>query len=313
MKCVVTGAAGFIGSHVAERLVSEGHDVTGVDAFTDYYDVSVKQRNLAKLRDEPRFTFVESDVMSDQGLRSLEGAEVVFHLAGQPGVRPSWESQFRTYVERNVLVTQAILEAARMSGVGRIVYASSSSVYGNQPAYPCTESVKVQPFSPYGVTKLAGEHLCQLYSENYGLATVALRYFTVYGPRQRPDMAFSKFIRAALAGQPVTVTGDGLQVRDFTYVGDVVAATVAAGSAAVDSGTVLNISGGDSVTVLEVLDMLADAAEVDLRITQTPAVPGDVLRTGGSNDAARAVLGWTPRVGVKEGLRHQVEWEMARC
>jgi nucleoside-diphosphate-sugar epimerase len=312
MKCLVTGAAGFIGSHLVDNLLQQGHDVLGVDRLTDYYDVDQKRSNLAAAMAHENFEFLESDVSSPEALARLDGTDVVYHLAGQPGVRFSWERDFQVYLECNVAATQALLEAARHSFVRRIVYASSSSVYGNQDVYPCDESVRPQPYSPYGVTKLAAEHLCSLYAANYGTPTVSLRYFSVYGPRQRPDMAFSRFIRTGLAGGRLTVTGDGRQVRDFTFVDDVVRATAAAGTCDVAPGTVLNVAGGQSVTVNDVLAIIEQALGRELDVGHVPDEAGDVRRTGGARWLAEDMLGWVPAVTVGEGLPRQVEWEIRR-
>jgi nucleoside-diphosphate-sugar epimerase len=312
MKCLVTGAAGFIGSHLVDTLIQQGHDVLGVDRLTDYYDVDQKRSNLAAAMAHPNFEFMELDVSARRVLGRLDGTDVVYHLAGQPGVRFSWEHDFHVYLERNVAVTQALLEAARHSHVGRIVYASSSSVYGNQAVYPCDESARPQPYSPYGVTKLAAEHLCGLYAANYGTPTVSLRYFSVYGPRQRPDMAFSRFIRAGIAGRSIKVTGDGTQVRDFTFVDDVVTATAAAGIRDIAPGTVLNVAGGQSATVHDVIAIIEQALGSKLDVGYVPDVAGDVTRTGGSGKLAEKVLGWVPTVTVAEGLPRQVEWELRR-
>ncbi len=312
MKCLVTGAAGFIGSHLVDNLLQQGHDVLGVDRLTDYYDVDQKRSNLAAASAHDNFELLESDVSAPEALARLDSTDVVYHLAGQPGVRFSWERDFHVYLECNVAATQALLEAACHASVRRIVYASSSSVYGNQAVYPCDESVRPQPYSPYGVTKLAAEHLCSLYAANYGTPTVSLRYFSVYGPRQRPDMAFSRFIRTGLAGGRLTVTGDGTQVRDFTYVDDVVAATAAAGVREVAPGTVLNVAGGQSVTVHEVIAIIERALGHELDVQYVPDVAGDVTRTGGAGWLAEDVLGWVPAVTVGEGLPRQVEWEIRR-
>jgi UDP-glucuronate 4-epimerase len=308
MRVLVTGAAGFIGSHLVETALAAGHTVVGLDAFTDYYDVEVKRSNVGPLLTDDRFTLVEADLQTDDLAPLVDGADVVFHLAGQPGVRLSWSDGFVDYVGRNVLATQRLLEAARTARVGRIVYASSSSVYGNAAEYPTHEAMLPAPHSPYGVTKLAGEHLCGLYAANWGTPTTVLRYFTVYGPRQRPDMGLHRFISAALDERPLPLFGDGEQIRDFTYVGDVVAATLAAGTTDLPPGTVLNVAGGGSITVNALLDLLGEVAERPLTIDRQPDQPGDVRITGGSVARARELLGWEPRVGIAEGVRAEYEW-----
>src|SRR5262245_64919423 len=220
---LVTGVAGFIGSHLAERLLRDGVRVTGVDCFTDYYDPAIKRRNLERARSHPEFALVELD-LGEADLAALPDVQVVYHQAAQPGVRASWGADFAIYTHHNVLATQRLLERYRGSSLERFVYASSSSVYGDAERYPTDEGLLPRPLSPYGVTKLAGEHLALLYARNFGMPVVALRYFTVYGPRQRPDMAFHRFCRALLTGQAITVYGDGRQSRDFTFVADAVEA-----------------------------------------------------------------------------------------
>lgn len=305
MSVLITGVAGFVGSALARRLLGEGEHVIGVDAFTDYYDPALKKANLATLPVE-NFTFVNADLNMLDLDDLLTGVSVIFHEAGQPGVRSSWGTDFATYVDANVLATQRLLEAARRSpDLRRLVYASSSSVYGNATAYPTTEDAVPRPHSPYGVTKLAAEHLCTLYAGNFGVPTVSLRYFTVYGPGQRPDMAFNRFIRAALADEPIELYGTGEQVRDFTFVDDVVDANLRSATRDVPPGSVFNVAGGTSVTVNEVLDVLGGLLGHPLRVQRMEAVPGDVRRTGGSADRIRQALGWAPTVGIADGLRAQ--------
>jgi UDP-glucuronate 4-epimerase len=312
MKAMVTGAAGFIGSHLVERLLQQGDMVVAVDSLTDYYDLDQKRSNLAGYQAQESVDVVLQDLADPSVLDRVAEVDVVFHLAGQPGVRLSWDRNFATYVERNIDRTQQLLEAARLAGLARLVYASSSSVYGNQPVYPVDEDAVPHPFSPYGVTKLAAEHMCSLYAQNYGLSTVALRFFTVYGPRQRPDMAFSKFIRATLDGRPITVTGDGSAIRDFTYVADIVSALVAAGSADVAPGRVYNTCGTESVNVNDTIRVIGEAVGVEPAVVRGPVVPGDVQRTGGVSDLARAELGWTAEVDLATGIAQQVAWERDR-
>lgn len=308
MQALVTGCAGFIGSHLTDTLLAEGHRVRGVDAFTHYYDPETKRANLARALTHPRFEMVEADLRHESMTDLLDGIDLAFHLAGQPGVRASWGESFATYVEHNVLATQRLLEAVRTHPIDRLVFASSSSVYGNAPQYPTTEDDVPHPHSPYGVTKLAAEHLCGLYAANHGIHTVSLRYFTVYGPRQRPDMAFARFLDAALAGRPIVRYGDGEQTREYTYVSDIVAATVAASSAAVSPGSVLNVGGGSEMTVNAILALMGELLGRDPEVEQRPDRPGDVRRTGGSAARAHTELGWTPEVDLRAGIAAQLEW-----
>ena len=305
---LVTGAAGFIGSHVAERLVAEGYRVLGVDAFTDYYPRSVKEANLARLVGQPRFQLVEADLVHADLGPLLSEADYIFHQAGQPGVRPSWGKDFDVYLNDNIRATQRLLEAARVAGrVRQLIYASSSSVYGETRDLPLREESLTRPYSPYGVTKLAGEHLCSLYHANHGLPTVSLRYFTVYGPRQRPDMGFHKFIQAALTDRPIVVYGDGEQTRDFTFVGDAAEANWLAMKPRA-SGAVLNIGGGSRVSVNHVLATLEDILGQTVRREHQPPQPGDVSHTWADTSRARAVLGFAPAVSLRDGLAQEVEW-----
>jgi nucleoside-diphosphate-sugar epimerase len=309
---LVTGCAGFIGSTLTDALLASGHVVRGVDAFTDYYDPGRKRDNLRGARQSSNFEMVEADVTNADLTALLEGIDVVYHLAGQPGVRVSWSDGFAVYVTHNVLATQRLLEAVRSRPVRRFVYASSSSVYGNATQYPVTEIDLPQPHSPYGVTKLAAEHLCSLYADNWDLPTVSLRYFSVYGPRQRPDMGFDRFFDAVLHDRPIPVFGTGKQVRDFTYVDDVVAATIAAGSAEIAPGAVCNIAGGSSVSVEELIPMINDIAGRCATVERLPAQPGDVDRTGGSIVLARELLGWEPQMPLRDGLIAQFETIQSR-
>ncbi len=311
MRTLVTGAAGFIGSHLVEHLLSDGHEVVGLDAFTDYYDPTRKHQNVTNALASPRFRLVDAAIVDAPLEDLLDGVEGVFHLAGQPGVRLSWDEGFRQYVDANIVATQRLLEACRHSSVERLVYASSSSVYGNSGTWPSRESDLPAPHSPYGVTKLAAEHLANLYAANWGLPTVSLRYFTVYGPRQRPDMAIHRLIESARSGQPFPMYGDGSQVRDFTFVGDIVAATVAAmAEADVPLGTVLNVAGGSSTTVKDLIALVASTVGRPIAVDELPASAGDVQRTGGATDRAREILGWQPVTTLPEGVAAQVAWQL---
>jgi len=311
MRALVTGAAGFVGSSISAELLASGWDVRGVDALSDYYDPALKRENLERLAPGLELTIGELQHLDLPSL--LDGVDVVFHQAGQPGVRSSWGTEFGVYLEANVAATQALLEAVRRAPhVERVVYASSSSVYGDAERFPTSELDRPAPISPYGVTKLAAEHLCSLYASQFGLPTVSLRYFTVFGPRQRPDMAFTRFLTAAAKGDPVTVFGTGEQVRDFTFVDDVVAANVLAATTDIKPGTVLNIAGGTNVSVNEVLEEIGSLAGSSVAVRRLDRSDGDVARTGGDASRAREVLGWEPRVGIAEGLARQWEWVCGR-
>ncbi|MFC9760542.1 NAD-dependent epimerase/dehydratase family protein [Rhodococcus jostii] len=309
MKVVVTGAAGFIGSSLVERLLDDGYDVIGIDSLTDYYSIDLKLGNLRAITSS-KFKFLNIDINSANLDELLPDVDYIFHLAGQPGVRSSWGTEFETYTSRNILATQRLLEASHKVGtIKRFVYASSSSIYGDSERYPTFEADAPHPLSPYGVSKLAAEHLCSLYANNFGVPTISLRYFTVYGPRQRPDMAFTRFLEAAVRGKEVTIYGDGEQVRDFTYVGDIVRANILAATVPdVPPGTILNVSGGSHVSVNQVLGLVAEISGAGLNVTYGAGVAGDVRRTGGSTDKIRSVLGWTPTVDLSAGLTRQLEW-----
>ncbi|HVC78753.1 MAG TPA: NAD-dependent epimerase/dehydratase family protein [Candidatus Micrarchaeaceae archaeon] len=307
MRVVVTGAAGFIGSHLSEQMLAAGHEVVGVDCFADYYERSRKEQNLEKSRSHDRFRFEAADLVDVELAPLLDGADVVYHLAGQPGVRPSWGSQFDRYVRDNVIATQRLLEALKEVPIKRFVFAGSSSVYGDAERLPTKETALPRPVSPYGVTKLAAEHLTLLYFKNFGMPAVSVRYFTVYGPRQRPDMAFSRFMQAITAGEEIEVFGDGEQTREFTYVSDAVAGTIKASAADV-AGQIFNLGGGSRVTVNQVLATLEEISGLTVRRRQLPAAPGDPRHTGASINLARERLGWEPRVPLAQGLAKQWEW-----
>ena len=309
---VVTGVAGFIGSHLAEALVERGHEVVGIDCFTPAYPPAEKRRNLARLLPHPHFRLVEGDLVTLALDAWLEGAAVVFHQAAQPGVRASWGRDFAVYVHHNVLGTQCLLEACARAQVPRLVAASSSSVYGDAPDYPTTEESITRPVSPYGVTKLASEHLCLAYARPgvSALSVATLRYFTVYGARQRPDMAFRRFLGAAYAGEPIVVYGDGEQTRDFTHVQDAVRANLLAMSAPIHAEAI-NVGGGRRVTVNEVLDLIGRLTGRRLRVERAPAQAGDARHTGADGTRAEALLGYRPEVQLEDGLAEQAHWVAA--
>lgn len=303
-RYVVTGCAGFVGSHLTEALLERGDAVVGVDAFTDYYARSTKEANLRGARGEPAFTLVEAD-LSEADIGPLAaGADGIFHLAAQPGVRGSWGESFQTYVRDNILVTQRLFEAAAAAGV-RIVMASTSSVYGNAETYPTREDAVPSPVSPYGVTKLACESLARTYGECFGLQVVLLRYFTVYGPRQRPDMAFARIISALRAGEPFVIYGTGEQSRDFTFVDDAVAATTAAMEAGT-AGTVYNVGGGSETSLNEAIAICEGLVGEPLQVVHDPVARGDVRRTGADTTLLRSHLGWRPETTLPDGLAAQL-------
>ena len=310
---LVTGAAGFIGSHLAERLVAAGFHVIGLDCFTDYYPRREKEANLAALRPAPNFAFVEGDLnkLDLRALLARENVRYVLHNAGQAGVRPSWGRHFEEYVSRNILATQALLEACVNIPLARFVFASSSSVYGDAAKFPTSEDELPRPVSPYGVTKLAAEHLCFLYARQFHLPVTALRYFTVYGPRQRPDMAFRIFIRALLRDEPLHILGDGEQTREFTYVDDIVEANLLALRAKNGSGGVYNIGGGTRIALNAAIELLAEVVGVRLRVQYEPRAAGDHRHGGADISRARRELNYEPRVSLEQGLQRQVEWQRA--
>ena len=307
MRALVTGVAGFVGSTLAERLVDSGADVVGLDCFTDYYPRPMKERNLAALRGHERFRFVESRVQDADLGALLADRTHLFHLAAQAGVRKSWGRDFAVYLENNIEATQVLLEACTRLALDRIVYASSSSVYGDDTPMPFHEDAVPRPVSPYGVSKLAGEQLCYLYHVNFGLPTVSLRYFTVYGPRQRPDMGFHRFLRATIRGEPITVYGDGEQTRDFTFVADAVGATIAAATRGVP-GRVYNIGGGSRVSINQVFEMIGRVTGSQPRLNLDPAQKGDMRHTYADTSRARCDLAFAPTVGLEEGLAAEYRW-----
>ena len=308
MRAFVTGAAGFIGSTLAEQLLADGAEVVGLDCFTDYYPRAIKERNLRVLTSQPRFRFVESPIHDADLARILADRTHVFHLAAQAGVRKSWGRDFAIYTINNIDATQMLLEAACVApALERFVYASSSSVYGDGVPIPMREDARPQPVSPYGVSKLAAEQLCFLYYKNHAVPAVSLRYFTVYGPRQRPDMAFHRFLRATLQDEPIRLYGDGEQTRDFTFVHDAVAATIAAAVRGVP-GRVYNIGGGSRVSVNDVLEMIGRVVGRKPLIAIDPEQKGDMRHTFADTTLAKTDLAFAPRVGLAQGLAAEYDW-----
>jgi nucleoside-diphosphate-sugar epimerase len=310
-RLFITGAAGFIGSHLAERCLEQGHSVLGVDSLTSYYEPELKRANVKHLSSHMSWTFLEGDLVDLDLASLLDGIDVVFHLAAQPGVRASWGQTFGAYVDSNVTALQRLLEASRSAALERFVFASSSSVYGDAERLPTNEETPLQPISPYGATKALGEHLCRLYHRSHALPTVLLRYFTVYGPRQRPDMAFNKLISAALEHEEIIIYGDGGQTRDFTFVGDAVDGTIAAATNG-HSGVVYNLGGGARTSMNEVLEMIADLTAEELNVRRVAAQAGDARDTAADTSRARAQLGFAPSRSLYEGLSEQVAWHQGK-
>jgi nucleoside-diphosphate-sugar epimerase len=305
MRCVVTGAAGFIGSHLCERLLADGNQVVGIDCFTDYYPRTVKERNLIGFRDHRHFTFREHDLSTGVPWDLVAGAEYVFHLAAMAGLTRSW-NDFDTYNRHNVTATHRLLESLKgSSSLKKLIYASTSSVYGKYASGD--EGLPTRPSSPYGITKLAGEQLCRMFGDEFGIPAVVLRFFSVYGPRQRPDMGYNLFIDAILRGKPIKLTGDGLQIRGNTYIADCIEAVVRSTQAM--PGETFNLGGGELVTVLEVFRKLERIIGRPAIIERHPARKGDQLATGADVSKLTRHLGWKPMMGIDDGLAKQVEWQ----
>lgn len=306
---IVTGAAGFIGSHLAETLLQQGKQVIGIDQVNDYYDTRLKRNNIEVLQKYPSFKLIEADIQALDWQAILDGVEVIYHQAAQAGVRASWGEGFRHYTERNINATQIILEAAKgFPSLKRLVFASTSSVYGNAETLPTPESICPQPVSPYGITKLAAERLCWLYHQNFGIPVTALRYFTVYGPRQRPDMAFHKFFKAAIADEAIPIYGDGQQTRDFTFISDAIAANLAAATVPEAVGEVFNIGGGSRVILADVLDQMETVVGHPIRRNYIEKAMGDARHTGADVSKANKILGYNPQISLLEGLQKEWEW-----
>jgi len=303
MRALVTGCAGFIGSSLVDRLLRDGYEVIGIDRFSDYYARDLKERNLSSAMEHPRFALLEEDILD---MDDFPPVDYVFHLAAQAGVRASWGRSFEVYTRDNILATQRLLEFYKSRKIRKFVYSSSSSVYGDVEL-PMREDRMVQPVSPYGVTKLAAEHLCSLYWKNHGVPTVSLRYFTVYGPRQRPDMGINKFVRAVLNGEAITVYGDGTQTRDFTYIDDVVEANVLAATSDV-RGEVFNIGGGNRISVNDLIAAIEAATGKSAAVEHSTEQKGDVKDTRADTRKAAELLGWHARTGIARGLERYVDW-----
>lgn len=306
---IVTGVGGFIGSHLAETLLNQGDKVIGIDEFNDYYNPTLKRQNISQFQDHPGFQLIENDIQSLNWSELLVDVDIVYHQAAQAGVRASWGGGFRDYTERNINATQIILEAAiDAPNLKRLVYASTSSVYGNAETFPTPETVCPQPVSPYGITKLAAERLGKLYHQNFGVPCVYLRYFTVYGPRQRPDMAFHKFFKWILQDQPISIYGDGQQTRDFTFISDAVAANLLAAIVPLAVGEVFNIGGGSRVVLAEVINIMERIVGRPIKKNFVEKARGDARHTSADVSKAKTILGYQPQVSLTEGLRQEWEW-----
>ncbi|TKJ34350.1 UDP-glucose 4-epimerase [bacterium (candidate division B38) B3_B38] len=310
MKSVVTGAAGFIGSHLAEELLEIGHQVVGIDSFTEFYPRQMKESNLFTLQNNNKFRLVEGRLQDLNLERVLSGADYIFHMAAQAGVRTSWGESFSDYVDNNIIATQVLLESCKKLHLKKLVYASSSSVYGDVDELPMSEDMKLCPISPYGVTKLAGERLSSVYHKSYRIPVIILRYFTVYGPRQRPDMAFHRFLRAAIDGNTIVIYGDGSQTRDFTYVSDAVRATLAAVEKG-KTGKVYNIGGGNRVSLKYALGVIKRVVGEKLKVKWDDFHRGDMRHTYADTTRAKRELHFTPQVDLEAGLKQQYQWMLS--
>ncbi|MGA1624014.1 MAG: NAD-dependent epimerase/dehydratase family protein [Synechocystis sp.] len=309
LTSLITGVAGFIGSHLAETLLNQGHHIIGIDELNNYYDRRQKQTNLQLLQQYPHFTFIADSIQNLNWKTLLHNVQIIYHQAAQAGVRASWGQNFKDYTERNLNATQIILEACReTTSLQRLVFASSSSVYGNAETIPTTEQTPTQPVSPYGITKLAAEQLCHLYHHHFGVPITSLRYFTVYGPRQRPDMAFHKFFRATLQNQPITILGDGQQTRNYTYVSDIVAANLAAATSDQALGQIINIGGNACVSLETILNLIEKITQIPLEKNYLPYAVGDAKHTNADITLAAQLLNYRPQIDLETGLTKEWQW-----
>ena len=310
MNILVTGACGFIGTNLCQSLLQDGYFIIGIDAFTENYELRIKRENQRVLEQYEKFSLIECDLLDVDLAPLVEGIDVIFHLAGQPSVHNSWGDDFQVYSNRNIVLTQKLLRAANEAKVKRFINSSSSSIFGRVNSTPTKENDRKNPISPYGVTKLAAENLVTLYGSEFGLSTVSLRYFTVYGPRQRPDMAFNKLIKASKNGERFPLHGDGSQIRDFTYVGDVVEANKLAAFASLKSGAVFNIGGGSPISMKKAIEMIEEIMDRRIEIEFTPLGPGNPMVTTSDCSAALTTFGWKPKIDIYDGLKAQVKWQL---
>jgi UDP-glucuronate 4-epimerase len=310
MIALVTGACGFIGTNLCLSLLDEGHKVIGVDAFTNNYGRDRKVLNKSDLQKYANFKLLEIDLLVSPLEHLLENIDVVYHLAGHPSVQNSWGEDFKLYIDRNILLTQRLLRAAAEVECPKFVNSSSSSIYGRAGTTPTVENSEKIPISPYGVTKLAAENLVTLFGSEFGLNTISLRYFTVFGPRQRPDMAFNKLIRAGLEGSKFPLYGDGSQIRDFTFVADVVEANKLAAGTSVDAGSVFNVGGGSPTSMREAISMIEEILGLTIELELQPLGPGNPMITKADCNAAKTLLGWKPEINIYDGLKRQVDWQL---
>jgi UDP-glucose 4-epimerase len=307
MNYLVTGAAGFIGSHLCKKLIRDGAHIVAIDAFTDFYSRSIKENNIRSLVNHPHFKFIPADILEIELDKIMDKVDVVFHFAAQPGVRTSWGTDFSIYTKNNIDATQKLLEAAKTSKLKKFIYASSSSVYGLSPKLPMTETSTLHPYSPYGVTKLAAENLCFLYYKNYGIPCVSLRFFTVYGPGQRPDMAFHKFFKSILLGEEITIFGDGQQTRDFTFIDDIIWANLSS----IENGRAgenYNLGGGTRKKLADIIPVLEEICQRKTKIRYVSGQKGDVRHTFAEIQKAKDDLKYTPKIALEEGLRSEWDW-----